>query len=648
MFSFFRRGVTSKIMLVILGLGILAMVATGFGTGSGGMGGIGTGGGDAVATIEGEKITDAEVIDMVNRQLARAREQQPELDMGNFLQGGALEEIIRQMIAAKAMNIFGTEQGLAASKKLVDAEIAGIPGFRNLAGQFDETVFRQKLQAEGITEQRLREDIAGSLIERQLLMPIEGAAKVPQGMALQYASLLLERRTGSIGLVSAQAMGRGTPPTDAEVATFYREQQGRYTIPERRVLRYALIGPEQVAAAAQPTQAEIEGAYRAAGARYAARETRTLNQVVLPDQAAARAFQAKLQAGKSFAQAATEAGFSVADTRIGEQDRAQFANLTSPAAAAAAFAAAQGATTAPVQSPLGWHIVNVRSINRKPATPLAAVRAELERAVAQQKQATAFAALVGRVEDAIADGANLDEVAKAQKLIVLETPAITAAGTQFDNPHWRAPELAPLLKTAFDMTPDDDPVVEPLANGSRAAVLAVSRLVPAAAPPLAQILPRVRADLITRRAAERARAVATAIVAKINAGVPPARAFAEAKLPLPPVQPVSARRLDIARANQQVPPPLLMMFSLPKGKARILRAPEGAGWFVVHLASTVPGNAADAPGLVEATRTQFERVLGAEYAEQFAGAAAAELDVERDPDAIKRIRRQLLGAGSGL
>ena len=49
------------------------------------------------------------------------------------------------------------------------------------------------------------------------------------------------------------------------------------------------------------------------------------------------------------------------------------------------------------------------------------------------------------------------------------------------------------------------------------------------------------------------------------------------------------RRLEISRANQQVPPPLLTLFSLPQGRARVLAAPERSGWFVVLHAQRTPG-----------------------------------------------------------
>jgi peptidyl-prolyl cis-trans isomerase D len=312
---------------------------------------------------------------------------------------------------------------------MIDGEIASVPAFKNLAGQFDQQAFQAALQRERITERQLRQDISASLIQRQILLPVGGSARVPEGMAQQYASLLLEQRSGTVGLVPAAAMGAGREPTDAEVAAFFRENQGRYTIPERRVLRYALVGPEQVAGAARPSDAEIAAAYQANQAKYGAKETRTLSQVILSDEAAARAFAAKLSSGTSFAAAAGANLISVE-----KQTKAQFSNLTSPAVADAAYAAAQGSVTPPLRSPLGWHVVRIEAIERTPPTPLAAARPELEAQLGAAKQTEALSALITRIEDALGDGSSFAEVARSNGLAIQETPAITATGTQPARP----------------------------------------------------------------------------------------------------------------------------------------------------------------------------------------------------------------------
>ena len=644
MLSIFRRGFMAKIMLVVLVIGLIAIVITGFGTGGSGMGGVGGMSGTTIASVGGEKLTSARLTDEAQRQLTRLRREQPELDMAAFLQRGALEEVLDQLIDLTAGAVFGRQQGLGASRQVIDREIASIPAFHDLTGRFDDSTFRAALAQEGISEQQLREEFEARLLQRQLLGPVARSAHVPNAIANQYASLLLESRSGIVGAVPSAAMGAGAEPTEAELAAFYRTSRARYTIPERRVIRYALFGPETVAAQSQATEAEIQAAYRSNPA-YAARETRRLSQVILPE-AQARAVAQKVAAGTPFAAAAAQAGRSAADIALGANSREEYAAKSSPAVAAAVFGAAKGATVGPVRGPFGWHVVKIEDVVVSSARPLDSVRAELAAQIQQRKSGNALNDLAGRIENAIADGSTFDEIAAANKLAVKETAPVTATGATPDTTGWQAPpELQPMLEGAFAVEAGEDPAVETIQENQRYALVAVTRVVPSAVPPLASIRDRVKADLIVRRASERARAIASAIVARINAGTPPAQAFAQAQVKLPPVQTLTATRREIARANAQVPPPMAMMFSLPRGKARLLPAPDGRGWFVVYLDRIVPGDASKEPGLIQAVRTQFQGIIGDEYARQFTSAIRDDLKIERNDEALGKLKAELAGPG---
>ncbi|MBV8688217.1 MAG: SurA N-terminal domain-containing protein [Alphaproteobacteria bacterium] len=646
MLSLFRRGAMAKVMLGVLFLSLVAIVITGFGTGgTGGLGELGGLGGSTVAKVGGEKITTTRLTDETQRQLARLRQQNPTLDMGSFLGRGALEEIADQLIGITANVVFGEKQGLAASRQMIDREIAGIPAFQNFAGKFDPVAMQRALQQERITEDQLREEIRTRAIERQLVLPATGSPYMPQAFANQYAALLLERRTGMVGAVPSAAMGVGTEPGEAELAAYYRNAVQRYTIPERRVIRYAAFGPEKVAAQSQATEAEIAAAYRQNAAAYAARESRTLSQVVMGDAAAARAFAAKVAAGTPFAQAAAQAGYAAADIAVGDKTKDDYARMSAPAVANAVFGAAKGATVGPLRSDLGWHVVRVDNVKTIPGRTLESARGELGQRIAAQKSQNLLADLANRIDNEINDGASFEDVVKKNGLTVVETPPVTAAGAAPDMPGWTAPqELAPLLEGAFAMDAGDDPSVETIAPNQRFALVALGRIVPAAPPPLARIRDRVKADLIATRATERARAVAQAIVSKINSGVSPAQAFAEAGAGLKPPQTITAVRRDIARQNQGVPPPLAMLFSLPRGKARLLRAGT-QGWFVVYLGNIEPGDAAKEPGLVQAVRGQFAEILSDEYGRQFTNSLRAAVKVKRNEEALRKLKAELLGRG---
>lgn len=644
MISFFRRALTSWVLLGILALVMVAFIVTGVGPGMKGAGPSSEG----IAKIGGVDLHSTETADRVQLQLEQARQQQPGLDIHAFVAGGGVDQTVTQLINARAMEVWAAKHGMAASNRLIDGEIASIGAFKGPTGEFDEQTFRAALAQRRLSEHQLRADIGGDAIRRQLLVPITASPRAPIGLVSPYAALLLENRTGTLGIVPASAMPAGTPPTDGEIADHYNRNLARYTMGERRVLRYAAFGRDELKNVAVPSEAEIAAFYKANAAAYGAKETRTLSQVILPDQAAAKALSAKVKAGASFAQAAAQVGYGAGDIALGEQSREAYAKLASPAVAAAAFATPQGGTTDPVKSELGWHVVHVDAIKGNAAQPLAAVRGEIVAKLAKEKADEALSSMVTAIEDAISDGSSFDDVVKSEKLAVVTTPPLLANGTAPDMPGWVPPaEVQRLLRTAFEVSPDDDPTVETIAPDNRYALLGVAQVVPAAPIPLAKVRETVVRDLMAKRAAERARAVATAIAAKANAGMPLAKAFAEAGMPLPPTEKAGGRQMDLAQSGRPIPPPIAMLFKMAKGKTKLLAAPNNQGWFIVQLETIVPGDAKTAPGLLQATQGQFAQILGEEYAEQFTNAVRKEVGIERNDAAIARLKKQLTGGSAG-
>jgi peptidyl-prolyl cis-trans isomerase D len=652
MIAGFRKSLRSWATVALLFIALVAIVVTGFGTGGvGGLGSLGGGAGDpgeALASVNGEPVTASEVNDLVNRTYARARQQQPTLDMASFLAGGAFEQVVDQLIVARSVQAFGEGQGLLVSNRMIDREIVNIPAFRNLTGQFDQNVMRQQLQQQSISEARFRQDVAQSLMQRQLLGPIALGARVPEGIARQYANLLLERRRGRVAAVSSAALTQGIAPSEAEIAAFYNANRQMFTLPERRVIKYAVIGAEQIGQAGQATEAEIAAVYRNSPQSYAARETRTIQAIVLTTQQAANDFAARVRGGTSFVEAAAQAGFSAGDVTFANRSRQQFEGVSNSEVAAAAFAAPQGAVAGPIRSAIGFHIVRVEAINQIAARPLETVRGEIAAAINARKRVEALADLVAQVEEKLADGASFEETARAHNLPIVTTPPVTALGqTAGGEPFAASPDLQPLLAPAFEIDPEQlEPAVEQIAANERFALLGVERVVPAAPPPLAQIREAVRTALINRRASQLARALADRIAQAINSGTPAAQAFAQAQPRIAEVRPVDVRRLEISRAGQQPPAPLIALFSIPQGRARVIPGENGAGWYIVVHEQRTAGDASALPQLIQQTRTEFSSGVSEELAQQFARAAQARSEVTRNAEAIRRARQTLSGGAT--
>ena len=645
MISFFRKALSSWLVLGLLGLVMLAFIVTGVSDPSGMTGGTAAQG-DALAKVGGSTIGSIDAEQRAQNALRAEQQQQPEgapaLSMAQFAAGGAFDEMFQQLVSGTALEQFARKVGLSASKRMVDGEIASIPAFRGPTGQFDENAMRAILAQQRISEAQLRQDIAADAIRRQILVPVSVGARAPDWLVAPYASLLLEQRTGLIGIVPTAAMEGGAAPTDQELASFYQRQASRYTIPERRVLRFALVGPEQVAAGAQPTEAEIAASYRRDAARYAPTERRSYMQAVADTEAKANALASAVRGGQPFDAAARAAGLT--PSTIAAKTRTEVTELASAAVAGAVFGAGEGTVAAPARSDFGWHVAQVTAIERQAGRALPQVREEIATALRADKTKQALADLAARIDDALAGGASFDEVATREKLEVQTTPAVTAAGLAVDQAGYAlAPELKPVLTQGFELAADDDPVVAVIVPQERFALVGVSRVVPAAAPPLASIRDRVAQDFAADRAHARAKSVAEAIIAKAKSGTALPAAFAAAPVKIGAPVETGGRRADLVQNGQSAPPPLRTLFTMTNGAVELLEAPGRLGWWVIQLNRIIPGDARGAPELIAMTRTQFGRILGEEYANQFAAAARAEVGVTIDQSKVQQLKARLAG-----
>lgn len=644
MISFFRRALSSWILLGLLALIMVAFIVTGVGTPSG-LGNLASGG-SRIAKIGSASLDAPETAQRVQAQLDGARQQNPGLDMAAFLRAGGVDQVIDQMINGRAFEQFGLKNGMVVSSRLVDGEIASIPAFRGPAGSFDRNTFLGVLAQRKLSEAVVREDFARDKMTNALILPAAGAARVPVGLVTPFASLLLEVRTGQIGFVPIAAAGAGAPPSEAELNTFYQRQTARYTVPETRVIRYALFDRKRFEGKIAATDDEIAQAYKANAAQYAAKETRVFSQVVVPTQAAAAAIAAKARGGMPLAAAAKASGGEA--TTLAAQDQSAYAGLAaSPAIAKAAFAAPKGAILDPQKSALGWLVVRVDAVNRIGGKTLADVRATLAAQVVKQKVDVAIADYVTNLEDQVADGATFDDVVKKEGLAIVTTPALTAAGIAPDTPGFKAaPELQPILHDAFQAEINDDPAVMTIAAGQSYGFYDLDRILPAAPKPLAGIRPQVIADFEQDRATRAAKRIADAIALKANQGTPIASAMSGAGVALPGLKPIGARRIDLVKAQQKVPPALALLFGIPAHHAKVLEAEDKKGWYVVWLDKIEPGNIATAPGLIQATQSELARTVGDEYVQQFAAAIRADVGIKRNTSAIAALKRSLTGAAT--
>ena len=646
MLTFFRRAANSKIgtwIIGLVGIGILAGFAlsdlSNFGSGNLGFGMSS----NTLADVGRQQITEQEMSDTMQRRLEVVRQQQPTADYATIM--GEFDDILGELIDNKTLLAFAEKFRFPLSKRLVDAEIAQIPQTKGLNGQFSEQAYQSFLAQQRISDSEVRQILAGGLLQRYLLTPIAANARITAGMATPYASMLLESREGEAAAIPLGVFRSGLKPTDADLQQYYTANRNRYMVPEQRAIRIARIGPDQVANVTASDR-DIANYYNAHKADYAPKVTRDISQAVVQDQATANGIAERAKGGASITAAAAPAGANAAVTSLKDQSQQAYASVAGKNAAAAVFGAASGAVVGPIHTDFGWAVAKVDSVKTTGGKTLEQARAEIASKITTDKRKNAIEDLVDKIQDAIDGGSNFTEAVEQAKLPVTTTPLITSDGSSRADPGFKLPaELAPALKSGFELDPNDPPDIVTLPNNLGYAMVSPGDVVAAAPAPLATVRDQVANDWINAKALDRARAVATQIDSKVQRGMPLAQAMKESGAPLPPVQPLAARRLQLATAQGPIPVPIKMLFSLGPGKSVMTPDPQGHGFFIVKVTKIVPGNALTQPSLIQHMQGELQQSVSDDYARQFLAAMRDEIGTKRNESAIQAMKARLANSG---
>ena len=640
MISSIRSLINSKFgaVIALLFVGMIAIAfALGDVTGSSSFGGLS---GGNVARVGDRNITLGELNDALDNRLRAERQNNPTLDMANFVEGGGLDSTLEQLINRYALAEFGTRYGVAVSDRLIGSEIRKLPGAMGLDGKFSAEAFRAFAQQIGVSEQAIRDDITQNLFAQQIIPAAASGPAAPDSMVLPYASLVLEQRSGQVASIPSTAFFPPNPPSETVLAKYYNDNAAKFTIPEKRAISYAIFDKSIITARAKPSEADIAAYYKANAAKYAASQTRNISQVIVPTEAAAKSVVAQVTAGKSLAEVANGLGLAV--TTMNNVAKANLAGTASPAIADAVFAAAKGTVAKPARGKLGWAVVRVDAINQVAAKSLAAARAEIETELTKTRGEEMLTEMTAEIEDSFADGSTITDMAKQNGLKVETSPKLLANGQNTANPGYKPiPEMQVILPAAFQLDKNGEAQLVELVPGEKFAMIAVADFDEAAPPPLADVRPIVQQQWALAEGAKAARAAAERIRKAVDGGQPLQTALSAANIQGAQIESIKGTRADLSRQGQQIAPPVAMMFAMKKGTAKTLQGGGNRGWYIVYLTDVVKGDARGNTEMLLARKQEISGLLQTEYGAQLIAAAAKDVGVTKNDDGIAELRARL-------
>ncbi len=479
-----------------------------------------------VATVGDAEIGQQEFADAWRRELSGLQRRFG----GNFnaeqaRQLGLDETVLNRLIEDQLYRQAAGEIGIRIGEEDVRQAIVNAPAFKGATGQFDRFAFENYLRNEGYSEAMLvsllRQDLARTRLLGSLFGSIETA---PNAMVDRLLGYRLERRLAEYVVVDGAKLPAPAAPTEQQIEEYYKANPAAFTAPERRSLAWFKIEPADRAAGIEIADSELREEYEANQAAYVTPERRTVEQVVFATEAEAKAAYEAVAKGEDFmAMAARTQKLKPEDVKLGT-----VAKDGLPAAIAnAVFALKPNEVGKPVTSPFGWHVVRVTAIQPGSTKSFDEAKAELRQQIATAKAVEAMGPLRARIDDQIAGGATLEEIAKAQNVTLQSAAQVDARGRGPDGkPVETLPKQPEFLAQAFETALDSEPLIIDL-PGSGLIVVAVTAIDPAAVRPLDAVRNDVVAALQQRARADAAAEHARQIAERVRNGGDLAREAAQ-------------------------------------------------------------------------------------------------------------------------
>jgi peptidyl-prolyl cis-trans isomerase D len=586
-----------------------------------GIGDIFRGGGQAQAVAEiGDTIIEQrdyarELSDEVNRMSQRLGVQ---LTMDQARAFGIPQQVLERMITRAMLDELSSRLGMIVTETQMRKHLLENPDFQGVGGTFDANRFNQILRFSGLTEQGYLARLGDDTKRQQLVDAMTSAAVAPQSLVERLFAYREERRVADYVILTHDSFTDLGEPEAAALQQIYDGAGSAVMTPSYKEITLVVLSVAEAAEGIAVSDDRIAESFEARKAELSTPERRSVQQAVLPDEAAARALADRLSEGADFATAVSqETGRAPVD--LGSVTRDQLPETL----ADAVFALADGQSTQPVQSPLGWHIATVSAIEPGIEATLEGSRDTLRRGLAEAAAVDIVIDRANQFDEMLAGGATLDEAAGRLGLEVRKVPAIDerardpqgelVAGLPSIN------EFLPVLgRTSLS---ESSTLTETL-DGDYF-ILRVDGEMPAEKKPLAEVRDQIVEMWRAREQARLAEERATALAEQVTGGKTLAEVAAAEGLQLQSTEPITRTE----NAPQRTPSPQLsqQLFDIDQGGTTTVGT--GQGQIVAQLKEVLPPIEEGRAARLERLEEQLAQSLQNDIFQQFLAALQGEFEV---------------------
>ncbi len=367
--------------------------------------------GNSVLTIGDAKVTSQEFEDAFERELQSInRDQGSSITNQQAYARGMHNKVLQGLLTDTVIGIDADELGVGVNRRVARNVVKEIPSFQNeLTGEFSEEKLNSLLAQNRITRTQFENDIFRSLRRQQTVPAIVGGLEAPAEFATQRYDFITEQRKAQILTLNKDAVPAPSEPSEDDLREFVQTNGAKYTAPEYRRVAMMRLETFDLTPDLEATDEEIKAAfqYKIDLGELGSPETRTLVQITAPDEESAKLAAERLARGDKPEDVAS--GLGLVAPQLFEDVRKEA--ILDPETAEAGFELAEGEAKSLLGSLGTYYAVGVVKITPAVIPDLEESKDEIRENVLKEKAAEMLYEITGEIEDAMADGLTLEEVA---------------------------------------------------------------------------------------------------------------------------------------------------------------------------------------------------------------------------------------------
>jgi len=539
---------------------------------------------------------------------------------------GLDQRALNRVISTRALDQLVTDLGLSAGDARVREQVIEIPAFQGLDGEFDRAAYAEVLQRNNLKEAdfetSLREDAARRVLREAVLTGV----KAPEAYAKTMVGYIAETRDFSWARLSKDILVSPAPePSEEDLVTYHSQNPAEFTTLAAKSISYIWLTPAMLAEEMVIEESDLRAAYEDRRDEFVQLPSRLVERVIFPSQdMAENAMAAITEETTTFEEVVESRGLTLQDVDLGDVTEAELG-----AAGSLVFSLQEPGVIGPAPTDLGPALFRVNAILDGNEQSFDSVRDQLNLDVALDLATRQIADIAEQVDDLLAGGATLEDVATETdlQLATLDWTVQSEGGIS---------DYEEFQTTAAAVTAEDFPTLESLSDNGIFA-LRLDGETPAELQPLDSVREAVAESWTAQQIQKQLLVLAEGIAPQVSLDAPLA-SFG-----------LTENLQDDMNRNDSVdgtPPTLVMTaFETELGKAAVLDAGEGAIILIPRAVHAADFEDPQVQSLQKILANRIDTTLARDVFEAFSDAARDAVDVEINPTTLRSVNNSLLGGG---